>query len=97
MRGRAEVATTTSATIGASFSRRVTFDAKSIRDFATLTGDCNPLHHDEAAAARGPFGSLIVTRQNLTFYGNDAMAMGGPKEDPSVLGLSGFGRISYRF
>ncbi len=43
------------------------------------------------------FGSLFVTRQNLTFYGNNAMAMGGPKEDPSVLGLSGFGRVSYRF
>jgi hypothetical protein len=43
------------------------------------------------------FGSLFVTRQNLTFYGNNAMLTGGPKEDPSVLGVSGFGRISYRF
>ena len=43
------------------------------------------------------FGSLFITRQNLTYYGNDAMAMGGPKTDPSVLGASGFGRISYRF
>ena len=42
-------------------------------------------------------GTLFVTRQHLTYYGNDAGAMGGPKEDPSVLGLSGFGRISYRF
>lgn len=42
-------------------------------------------------------GTLFVTRQHLTYYGNNAMAMGGAKEDPAVLGLSGFGRISYRF
>jgi len=42
-------------------------------------------------------GTLFVTRQTLTYYGNDAMAMGGPKQDPAVLGLTGFGRISYRF
>jgi hypothetical protein len=40
-------------------------------------------------------GSLYVNRQNLTYFGNDPM-MGG-KDDPSVLGLSGFGRVSYRF
>ncbi len=54
------------ATVGESFSQRVTFDVKSIRDFATLTGDFNPLHHDEAAAARGPFGSLIVSGPHIS-------------------------------
>ena len=48
-------------TIGERFSRRVTFDVASIRAFATLCGDANPLHHDEAAAARGPFGTLIAS------------------------------------
>ena len=54
------------ATIGESFSERVTFDAKSIRDFATLTGDFIPLHHDEATAVRSPFGSLIVSGPHVT-------------------------------
>ena len=54
------------ATVGETFSQRVTFDAKSIREFATLTGDFNPLHHDEAAAARSAFGSLIVSGPHVT-------------------------------
>ena len=57
---------TACATVGESFSRRVTFDAKSIRDFATLTGDFNPLHHDEATAVRSPFGSLIVSGPHVS-------------------------------
>jgi len=50
-----------SVTIGERFSRRVTFDADSIRRFAESCGDANPLHHDEAAAARSPFGTLIAS------------------------------------
>ena len=48
-------------TVGAHASRRATFDAESIRRFATLCGDHNPLHHDERAAAEGPFGTLIAS------------------------------------
>ena len=47
--------------IGVRASRRVTFDAEAIRNFATLSGDHNPLHHDECAAAGGPFGTLIAS------------------------------------
>jgi acyl dehydratase len=57
---------TTSAAVGESFTQRVTFDAKSIRGFAALTGDFNPLHHDEAAAARSMFGSLIVSGPHVS-------------------------------
>ncbi|MBS0321389.1 MAG: MaoC family dehydratase [Proteobacteria bacterium] len=46
---------------GESWSRTVTLDAASIRQFATLAGDDNPLHHDDAAAAAGPFGTLIAS------------------------------------
>ena len=52
--------------IGERFSRKVTFDADSIRNFATLSGDANPLHHDEAAAARSPFGTLIASGPHTT-------------------------------
>ena len=46
---------------GEHVTRRVAFDADSIRRFATLSGDMNPLHHDERAAAAGPFGTLIAS------------------------------------
>lgn len=57
---------TARATIGESFGQRVTFDAKSIREFATLTGDLNPLHHDEAAAKQTAFRSLIVSGPHVS-------------------------------
>ena len=39
-------------------SRRV--QARDIELFTEITGDRNPLHYDEAAAARSRFGGLIV-------------------------------------
>ena len=56
----------TPVTLGERFTRRVTFDAASIRAFATLCGDANPLHHDEAVAARSPFGTLIASGPQTT-------------------------------
>ncbi|MGE5087866.1 MAG: MaoC family dehydratase [Candidatus Levyibacteriota bacterium] len=47
--------------VGEHVARRVGFDAESIRRFATLSGDMNPLHHDDRAAADGPFGTLIAS------------------------------------
>ena len=57
----AEAATAEPLRVGARTSRRVTFDADAIRRFATLSGDHNPLHHDERAAVDGPFGALIAS------------------------------------
>jgi acyl dehydratase len=48
-------------TIGERCEARVTFDADSIRAFATMSGDLNPLHHDEAHAARSRFGTIIAS------------------------------------
>ena len=47
--------------VGERFAKRVDFDLASIRQFATLSGDYNPLHHDARAAARSPFGSIIAS------------------------------------
>ncbi|MDH7794371.1 MULTISPECIES: MaoC family dehydratase [unclassified Beijerinckia] len=46
--------------VGETFESDVTFDAAGIRSFATLVGDTNPLHHDEAFARQSRFGRLIA-------------------------------------
>lgn len=47
--------------VGDRFSKRVTFTAESIRQFATYVGDTNPLHHDENAAAAASFDRIIAS------------------------------------
>jgi 3-hydroxybutyryl-CoA dehydratase len=52
--------------VGERFARRATFDADAIRRFASLCGDHNPLHHDEAIAAASEFGTLIASGPHVT-------------------------------
>jgi acyl dehydratase len=47
--------------IGEEISRDVVFEKDSIKQFATLAGDMNPLHHDEAMANASRYGSLIAS------------------------------------
>lgn len=47
-------------TVGQRASRRMTITADHVRTFAELSGDYNPLHFDEAFAARTKFGRLVV-------------------------------------
>ena len=47
--------------VGQRFSRDVTVNQESIREFARLVGDENPLHHDKGLAALTRFGGLIAS------------------------------------
>jgi acyl dehydratase len=49
------------ATVGERFTGTAHLSADSIRAFAHSVGDSNPLHHDEAVAARSRFGRLIAS------------------------------------
>ena len=46
--------------IGQSATRSLTLTADHVAKYAEITGDRNPLHFDEAYAARTPFGRLVV-------------------------------------
>jgi len=47
-------------TVGQRASRSLTLTADHVRTFAQISGDYNPLHFDEAFAARTTFGRLVV-------------------------------------
>ena len=47
-------------TVGQKARRSLKLTADHVRTFAELTGDYNPLHFDEAFAARTKFGRLVV-------------------------------------
>lgn len=49
------------AQIGERFSSEVSFSKSQIAEFARLSGDHNPLHHDEALAQQSRFGSIIAS------------------------------------
>ena len=48
---------------GEEFRTRVRYTREQIIQFARLTGDANPLHHDRQAAERASFGELIASGQ----------------------------------
>jgi predicted Fe-S protein YdhL (DUF1289 family) len=48
-------------TIGERFSSTLALSADSVKSFATLVNDLNPLHHDDAYAAQSRFGGLIAS------------------------------------
>lgn len=49
-----------SVTVGQRASRSLTLTTAHVRAFAEISGDYNPLHFDEAFAARTKFGRLVV-------------------------------------
>ena len=69
-----------SLTVGQRASRRLTLTAEHVRKFAEISGDRNPLHFDEAFAARTKFGRLVVQGGLTTglLHALVAMDMPGP-------------------
>jgi acyl dehydratase len=66
--------------IGQRASRSLTLSEHHVRTFAELSGDYNPLHFDEAFAARTQFGRLVVQGGLTTglLHALVAMDMPGP-------------------
>lgn len=50
--------------VGETVSRKERLSRQDIIDFARLSGDANPLHLDEMAAARARFGEIIASGQH---------------------------------
>ena len=46
--------------VGQRAARTITLTKKEVAAYAEITGDRNPLHFDEAFAARTKFGRLVV-------------------------------------
>ena len=67
-------------TPGQRATRSLTLGPEKVRAFAELTGDYNPLHFDEAFAARTRFGKLVVQGGLTTglLHALVAMDMPGP-------------------
>jgi acyl dehydratase len=54
--------------IGERFSTTLALSADSVKSFATLVNDMNPLHHDDAYAAQSRFGTLIASGTQPTAH-----------------------------
>ncbi len=52
--------------VGDSCTRHLSFSRAQIADFARLTGDDNPLHHDREAARRARHGDIIASGQQTS-------------------------------
>lgn len=52
--------------VGETIQSQVRYSREQIAQFARLTGDFNPLHHDRQAAERASFGEIIASGQQTS-------------------------------
>ena len=79
--------------IGERISGRAVLTLAEIAEFARLSGDPNPLHHDEAAARRTRFGGIIVSGPQIIALMLGLLPAHFGRTGQAVLGLE----FSFRF
>jgi acyl dehydratase len=70
--------------VGEHFSRRLRFSAAQIVEFARLSGDVNPLHHEGAAVRESTFGSVIASGEHTAALMMGLMASHFSRRDDGV-------------
>lgn len=79
--------------VGERFGRKVSLTPDEVSEFARLSGDPNPLHHDEAHARRSRFGGLIVSGPQLISLMLGLIPAHYGRKNLAVLGLE----FTFRF
>jgi len=69
---------------GDAYARAVTLSAEEIGRFASLSGDTNPLHHDDVLARASSFGGRIASGEHLVALCMGALAGQITRATPSV-------------
>ncbi len=70
--------------VGETFQTQVRYTREQIVQFARLTGDANPLHHDRQAAERASFGEIIASGQQTASQMMGAVASHFSRREDAV-------------
>ena len=71
--------------VGEEFQSRLRYTREQIIQFARLTGDSNPLHHDRQSAERASFGEIIASGQQTASQMMGVVATHFSRRDDGVL------------
>ena len=69
---------------GEQIRSRLRYSVEQIIEFARLTGDANPLHHDRLAAQRAHFGEIIASGQQTASHMMGLVASHFSRRDDGV-------------
>lgn len=71
--------------VGEEFHTQLRYTREQIIQFARLTGDSNPLHHDRQSAERASFGEIIASGQQTASQMMGVVATHFSRRDDGVL------------